>query len=362
MASFTFDETGLFNRATGVATMALRIRDREHRFGAVAALSVCAALGLAGCGSGVANLLPGATQPAAGVPSGPVLGYVFSPVDGTLRAMMGVRGSSQVSTSIVPAGVYVAGEASTASNTGLLEDSAGTLFAFNLPLSQPLHVVDGLPAHVQISFSASGKTAIAYAAGGSSIALISGLPGSPQVKMVAVPSGATALSAVVSDGGTIALAVQGTPVQVGTLSAGGQFSALTSVVAVGGMNFLPGSEDLLVADGGANSAAVIRSVSAGASKQALSVAGLNSPVAIAGSQDKRWAVIADGGDGGVFRVDLVNGTPATKLTCACQPTLLSSLAGGGTFRLNSLYGGPVWTVDLTSAAPQLLFVPAITKQ
>jgi hypothetical protein len=126
------------------------------------------------------------------------------------------------------------------------------------------------------------------------------------------------------------------------------------------MNFLPGSEDLLVADSGANSAAVIRNVSAGASKQALSVAGLNQPVAIAGSQDKRWAVIADGGDGGVFRVDLVNGAPATKLTCACQPTLLSSLAGGGTFRLNSVYGGPVWTIDLTSTTPQLLFVPAIS--
>jgi hypothetical protein len=340
--------------------MDLRISAKQcfSTSGLVAALS----LGLVGCGSGVANLLPGASQPAAGVPSGPVLGYVFSPTDGTLRAMMGVRGSSQVSTSIVPAGVYVAGEASTAGNTGLLEDAAGTLFAFNLPLSQPLHVVDGLPSHVQISFSASGRTAVAYAAGGSSIALITGLPSSPMVKTISVASGATPVSAVVSDAGTIAMAVQGTPARVGILSSGGQFSALTSVAAVGGINFLPGSDDLLIADSSANTAAVLRNVSTGASSQALSVTGLNSPVAIAGSQDKRWAVIADGGDGGVFRVDLVNGTPATKLTCACQPTLLSSLAGGGTFRLNSVYGGQVWTVDLTSATPQLLFVPAISKQ
>ncbi|HEY5329349.1 MAG TPA: hypothetical protein VIJ79_05660 [Acidobacteriaceae bacterium] len=95
---------------------------------------------LAGCGSGVAKSLPGASQPPGAVGAGAVLGYVFSPSDGTLRAMTGVRGSAQMSASIVPAGVYVAGEASVASKTGLLEDGSGTLFAFSLPLSQPVRL------------------------------------------------------------------------------------------------------------------------------------------------------------------------------------------------------------------------------
>jgi hypothetical protein len=138
------------------------------------ALSVC--LVLAGCGSGVvASQLPATAKPAIGIPSGPTLGYVFSPTDGTLRAILGVRGSSQVSASIVPSGVYVAGEISTASSVGLLEDGTGTLFAFNLPLPQPVHIADGLPAHAQIVFASSGQTAIVYVAGGSTMTLFTGL-------------------------------------------------------------------------------------------------------------------------------------------------------------------------------------------
>ena len=87
---------------------------------------------------------PASSQPLAATAAGPVLGYVFSPSDGTLRGMMGVRGSAQMSASIVPAGLYVAGDASVASRTALLEDGSGSLFAFNLPQPQPVHVVDGL--------------------------------------------------------------------------------------------------------------------------------------------------------------------------------------------------------------------------
>jgi hypothetical protein len=105
----------------------------------------------------------------------------------------------------------------------------------------------------------------------------------------------------------------------------------------------------------------MRNVSTGPSIQPLTAAGLNQPVAIAGSQDNKWAIVANGGDAGVLRVDLTTGTPAAKVLCACQPSQLTSLAGGGVFRVNALYGGPVWTVDLTPATPQLLFVPAIAK-
>ncbi len=316
---------------------------------------------LVGCGSGIASGLPGTSQPLAAVAAGPVLGYVFSPSDGTLRAMTGVRGSAQMSASIVPAGVYVAGEASVASSTALLEDGSGTLFAFNLPQSQPIHVVDGLAPGVRIAFSASGKNAVAYAPGGSAITVVSGLPGTPQVQTRTVPAGMQMASAVVSDAGAIALAAESTPMAVGVLSAAGQYSSLVGVKALGGMSFMPGADDLLVADSGANTATLVRNVSGSAASQVLAVSGLNQPVAVAGSRDGRWAVIADGGDGNVFRVDLTGGTATAKLACACQPTLLGQLAGGSTFRLNPLYSGPVWTVSLTGTSPQMLFVPAIAK-
>ena len=327
--------------------------------GFAAAAVLCVALGVTGCGSGVAPSLPGPAKSTPGVPSGPVLGYVFSPSDGTLRAMLGVKGSAQLSASMVPAGVYVAGETSTASSTALLEDATGALFAFNLPQSAPQHVAAGLAANARIVFSPSGQNAVVYAAGGSSITLLTGLPGTPQVQTISSANALTA--AVVSDAGTVAMASGGTPVSIGTLSASGSFTRLATVGAVGGLNFMPGADSLLVADSAANTVALIRSVSSGPSTLQLAATGLNQPVAVAGSQDGKWAIVANGGDAGLLRVDLTSGTTATKVLCSCQPTQLASLAGGGIFRVNSLYSGPVWTVDLTSATPQLLFVPAIAK-
>jgi hypothetical protein len=330
---------------------------RPTVFGLVGASVLC--LALSGCGGSVTNLLPGASKPTTGIPAGPTLGYVFSASDGTLRALLGVKGSAQVSASIVPAGVYVAGDVSTAGSVALLEDANGSLFAFDLPLSQPVHVVDGLPLGVQVAFAPAGKNAVVYAPGGTSVIVVSGLPSAPQVQTRT--SANPVAQAAVSDAGAVAILQQGTPLRVGTLSAGGTFSAVASVQAAGGMSFMPGVDHLLIADSGANTAELVRNVSSAPSVQAVSLAGLSRPVAIAGSYDGHWAVIADGGDQNVFRVDLTTGTPAAMLTCACQPTAVSALTGGGTFRLNSIYGGPLWTVDTASGQPQLLFVPAITK-
>jgi hypothetical protein len=118
---------------------------------------------------------------------------------------------------------------------------------------------------------------------------------------------------------------------------------------------------VLIADSAANAVSVIHTVSTSPSSQPLAVTGLNHPVAVSASQDKKWAIIANGGDAGVIRVDLTAGTTPAKVLCACQPTQLSSLSGGSVFRVNNLYGGPVWIVDVTSTTPQLLFIPAIAK-
>jgi hypothetical protein len=330
------------------------------RLSLLAAAQLLCFLSLTGCGSGVATLQP-TIKPAVTTPSGPVLGYIFSSTDGTLRAMLGVRGSAQLSASIVPPGVYVTGETSIASSAALLEDATGSLFAFNLPKSQPVHVADGLPAAAHIAFSSSGQTAIAYGVASPTITLITGLPATPQVQTINVPVTNPLVSAVVSDQGTIVMASSGSPMSIGTLSSSGQFSRLTTVASIGGLNFLPGSEDVLLADNTANAVSVIHSVSKGPSSQSLTVAGLNHPIAVSASQDKKWAIIANGGDAGVVRVDLTTGTTAAKVLCACQPSQLSSLSGGSAFRVNSLYGGPVWIVDVTSPTTQLLFVPAIAK-
>ncbi len=275
--------------------------------------------------------------------------------------MLGVRGSAQLSASIVPSGVYVAGETSTTGSTALLQDGTGTLFAFNLPQAQPIQVADGLPAKARIAFSPSGQIAIAYASGGSAVTLITGLPVRPQAQTIKVAGHLRVDSGAVSDNGTVAIVGQGSPMPLGTLSSTGIFSPFSSVSTAGGLNFLPSSDDLLIADKAGNSASLFRNVSANPLRQILSTSGMNGAIAIAGSRDRKWAIIANGGDSNLLRVDLNSGNSATTIPCDCKPTQLNMLAGNAMFRVNGLDNGPVWTVDLSGTSPKLLFVPAIGK-
>lgn len=329
----------------------------------IAALLSVAGFGalVSGCGAGSQSPLPSVPIATSESPSGPVLGYVFSPADGTLRAMLGVSGSARMSESIIPAHVYLTGDASTASGTALLADENGSLFAFNLPQSKPQMVVEGLPSNSRVVFSASGKTAITYAPGSASIVLITGLPAAPLTQTVNVPPGRSPQAATVSDTGTIVTASEGSPSVVEVLSGSGQATPLSNVSAFGAMSFVPGSNDILLVDKAANTLAIVRSVTSAPSTQTLSIVGLSQPVAVSASQDGRWAIVANGGDSRVVSIDLTRANTVQSLNCACQPTQLNALAGGKAFRLNSVYGGPVWTIDLTAKAPQMLFVPGIAK-
>jgi hypothetical protein len=191
------------------------------------------------------------------------------------------------------------------------------------------------------------------------VTLISALATQPQTTAFALPSGIKLLSAIVSDAGTVLAATQASPVAIEVLSATGQLSPVTMVAQAGGMSFLPGVEDALVADGGKNTLSLVQNVSSSPAVQPLNVPGINLPIAVASSRDSRWAVVANGGDKNILRIDLKDGSAPSKLSCSCQATQLSSLAGNASFRLNDLGNGPVWTVDLSGPAPQLLFIPAI---
>ncbi|WP_128913436.1 hypothetical protein [Granulicella sibirica] len=328
-------------------------------FGAAGAL---ACLMSVGCGSG-GTLLPGTnsstTKPVPGAPAGPNLGYIWSGTDGSLRPIQGVSGSAVVGQSIVATGTYVAGAASAASGLGLVEDSTGSLFVLDLPSSTPAFVTKGLPSQATIIFSPNGGEAVAYGAGGTSVTVLSNLATKPQANQVGMPGGSKLAGAAVSDAGTVLVATQASPVVVGTLSASGVVSRLTTVAQAGGMSFLAGAEDALVADAAGNTVSLLHNVSGTLNVQSLGAAGVNQPLAVQGSQDARWAVVANGGDHNVLWIDLKNGGAPAKLTCSCQATELSLLAGGKTFRLNELGDGPLWMADLTGSTPQLLFVPAV---
>lgn len=332
---------------------------RVLRIGLAALVCVSAV----GCGtslSTVPSAVPSAsTKAAPGVPGGAMLGYFWSSSDSTLRPLLGVSGSAQVGQSIVPAGSYVSGAASTASGLALVEDGKGDLFLLNLPSPHPTMVGASVAAGAHIAFSPSGGTAIAYAQGGGSVTLIAGLSAQPSATQLGLPSGVKLGSAIVSDVGTILVSTEANPVAIEVLTSAGQLLPVTTVTKAGGMSFLRGVDDALVADRGQNTLSLLNNVSGSLAVQALSAQGINQPLAVASSSDGRWAVVANGGDNNILRIDLKNGAAPSKLPCLCQPNQLSALAGSGSFRLNDLGNGPLWTIDVSGSTPKLLFVPAI---
>jgi hypothetical protein len=270
--------------------------------------------------------------------------------------MIGVVGSGLVGQSIVPAGTYVAGAATSATEIGLVEDEAGSLYLLDLPTPTVTQIASGLPVAARIVFSPSGTWGVAYAAGGSSVTVISGLTGQTAVSTITAPQMLAA--AIVSDAGTVLAATQSTPSRVGTLSSGGQFRLVASVDALGGMSFLAGVDDALLADADTNAVSRVSKVSGSAVVQELASTGVDRPVALANSLDGRWGLVVNGGDANIIRIDLTGATANAKVACACQPSGASMLHGGKAFRLNDVSAGPVWIADLSGTSPQMVFVPA----
>lgn len=311
------------------------------------------------CGTSLSMLPTVNSKTVPGVPGGAILGYFWSSNDGTLRPLLGVTGSAQVGQSIVAGGAYVSGATSIPSGLGLVEDQKGNLFWLHLPLSKATPVASGLPAAAQIIFSPLGTEAIVYATGGTSLTLISALTTQPQIATLALPSGAKLLAAIVSDAGTVMAATQTTPVAIDIVSPSGNLLPLITVTQAGGMTFLPGTENALIADRGKNTLSLLQNVSTSFAVHPLSATGINLPVAVASSRDSRWAVVANGGDKNILRIDLENGAAPSIVSCSCQATQLGALAGVASFQLNDLGNGPLWIADLSGTAPEVLFVPAI---
>ena len=317
-----------------------------------------------GCGSGISA---GPSEfhlsaPVAGAPAGPVLGYVWRDSDKTLQPLLGVVGSAVVGPSVVAAGTYVAGAASSVSDVGVVEDANRTLYTLALPSAKATWVADGAPdstvSPVQIAMAPQGRAAIAYTAGGNHVMVVAGLGGTAKATTYTMPAGSTVAAAAVSDAGTVLVESGAGPLAVGVLSAAG-VQRISTVAQAGGMSFLPGADDAVVADGGRSTAALLHHVSGTATVQALNATGVNGPVALSVTRDARWAVIANRGDSTVAFLDLQNGDAAVKTACACKPTGVHPLSGGRAFRLNDLNSGPVWIADLSAASPQLVFVPAV---
>jgi hypothetical protein len=325
-----------------------------HRMTACA-LALCVAL--AGCGT-VAIPGAGSAPVVSAVSNGPQLGYLWNSADQTLRPVLGVPGSSLLGESVTAAGLYSNGAASARSAIALLQSADGSVRSMALPSgSAQLIAGASFSGNAQIVFSPSGTSALLFSPGAASLLLITSLGTTPQAQTLAAP--AALLSAAVSDTAQVAAVSGSGPITVALLT--GNRGTLSTLSGFGGLGFLPGGDDLLLADNATSVVTVIRHSSTAPAPQTFTAGSIQGPVGVSASLDGRWAVVANGADPSVVRLDLSGANAPLRIACACQPALLAPLRGNAVFSLMPLGATPNWIADASATTPRTVFIPALVK-
>ena len=318
------------------------------------------ALALCGCGSGIKFATGGGSSvPATAVSNGPQLGYAWYGQDQTLRPILGVPGSSQVGESVVPAGAYVAAASSSPAAMALLVGTDQQVYRMSLPSGTPAMINATASARSVIRFSPSGTAALIYVPGGTSATVVTAVTTTPVVRQVTVS--APLLDLAASDAGTAVVVLQASNgAMVAVVGTSGAVRSIANLGGYGGVSFAGSSEDVVVADSGANSLTLIKSAGTAPAPVLLATSGLlKSPMAVGASMSGRWVAVANAGDSSVVRVDVTGASAAQRVVCPAQPTLVAQLAGNGVFRFNELGAAPVWVSDVTASTPSMLFIPAL---
>jgi hypothetical protein len=330
-----------------------------RRLGAAGAAGVLIAL--TGCGSGVQELSTGSNASAApvAIPQGPQLGYAWKADDQTLRPLLGVPGSAQIGASVVPAGTYVEAGASAASSLAVLIGADGKVYTMTLPAGTPVQTSVTAAAGSVVRMSPSGVAAVVFVPGSQTAVLLTSLGAG--VKPQTVAAGAALAEMAVNDAGVVAgilESAKGTTVNL--LS--GSPQQLAALSGAGSLSFAGTSDTLLAADASANSLVVIRSVASTPLAAPVATGGLlKSPAGVGASFGGRWAVVANGGDASIVRIDLSGATAPLRIASPAQPAVVQQLAGGGVFRFTEIgaSSAPVWIADITASSPAMMFIPAL---
>lgn len=334
---------------------------RRVRRGAVVLSAGCVVGLLAGCGSGLGSASSVSSPLShAAAAAGPQLGYVWSESDATLRPILGVPGAAQIGTAVTAAGAYTTAAVDPVSGFALLIAHDGGLYRMTLPSGNPTLLDKSVTPGTLVRLSPKGSAAVVFTPGAASAVVWTQLAAAAQSRQV--PSSAAIRDAAVSDGGTVALASQSSSGLALIVTAASSTIGLPSVASLGGLTFISGSEDLLVADSGSNTLTRFHLAASNADATPVPVANLlNAPTSLGISRDGRWAVTVNASDSSVVRVDLSGKTAPQRSVCSCKPTVVAALAGDAMFRLTPLKSGPVWVGNAAASSFPLLFVPAISS-
>ncbi len=323
---------------------------------------------LTGCGSGhltpASSNTPSNAGTAAIAQQGPQMGFLWSASEQTLRSIQGVPGASQFGPPMLQPGQYVAAGASARSGAAILEDKAGDVSLMSVASGQPQPLAGvHISGTAQFVFSPSGANAVIFVPGQNAAFLLTGLAGleqpSPQVQVQGLASASALQAVAVSDMAQVVGAASASGPTTLTLLTGNA-APVATLGGFGGIAFLPGGSDLLAVD---SAHSVVNLIPGnGAAAQSFASSALRAPFAVAASQDGRTAVVANGGDASVIRLDLTNAANQMRIPCSCKPDRLMPLAGNAVFALTGPGTTTAWMVDAAATVPHTLFIPAMVKE
>jgi len=323
-------------------------------------------LALNGCGSGNAPSAgggsggTGTSAQTSTLSNTVLLGYIWNSADRSIHSIAGVPGSSYLGRIVGPASTYTSAAISSVANLALAQDGKGNLILIALPSGAPQTVLTSLSGIAQVVFSRGGQYAAVWLPGTKKAWLLQQLS-SATPSATAVMTAGPVIGAAVSDQGIVltATSAQG-GVQVSTATASGAGASILLLGGYGGMAFVHGTDNAVIADRRQDVASLAQSVSTKPTVQTLAAPAqtLVQPVAVEISTDGRWALLANGGEQSIARFDLTGATTAAKTALTFTPAQVLPLVGNGIFALTTTGSGPTWIVDATAAAPRVLFIPA----
>jgi hypothetical protein len=304
-----------------------------------------------------------AQEPPVWAPvSGPVVGHVFESPSG-IRPILGIPGAATLGRPVAPGPSFESVVFSPARDYALGLLSRGRLVVLLADLSSSSRFVE-LPVRGgagRIAISPSGDAAALYYPETRTVVVLTGLPDSPTVSWsLEIPyiDGRLAALAASDGGGAVLIAGTGEQTPVWVLAPGSGAQILSYVSTLPSLTFLAGSDDALIADGGAGSIMLVRDTKGQPVLTQIGGAaeGISRPLAVAVTPDNRRVLVANAEPAGVVSLSLVGEDPVA-LPCDCRVTGLERLAGGAAFRISDPGDGPLWLLDAAGSPPRVVFVP-----
>lgn len=285
---------------------------------------------------------------------GPMLGWVWDSRQESIRAVLGITGSS-----VLGKGIDLGGPVKHASISGSQEfavflsgDTKTAKLVDLRPVDTPSRGLDGVPdGAVRTVLSPRGESALLIYEDPKVVRVMKGLPSEPALlrEIDLSVEGVPVRAAVSDDGALVALAYPEQK-QVIVVDENANRVTLQQELVTKSLNFLEKSTTLLIA--AEDGVSVVQGAPANIEFRKIWETTSNAAAAVT----ERRVLLVDPAIESVVEVNLEDGSLRVA-QCPCSPTGIVRMSGTGIFRLTEVSADPLWLLEITESGLRTVFVP-----